>query len=162
MNTTSWFSYQLTASGEGLVWAVQQVPPARREVTPPAMSEWSVARHLFHLLHYEQHRAIPYILQWLDRPAPDISQNDEDRAWVEEGSKLSIDQMLQSFQRLRAEQIFLLSHFSESDWSSERNIGIPATLRWVVTKTYQHTLDHTNSILCLSLFWDFGAASQQE
>ncbi len=30
----------------------------------------------------------------------------------------------------------------------------PVTLRWVVTKTLQHTAEHVSALLRLSLFWD--------
>ncbi|MBO0796868.1 MAG: DinB family protein [Ktedonobacteraceae bacterium] len=155
MNTTDWFIYQLKASGEGLAWAVQQVLPERHTITPPAMSEWSVARHIFHLLHYEQYRALPYLHHWLGGPAPDTSQLNENQDWETHDQTLSTNQLLQEFQHLRATQLTLLRRFTESDWLTVRDIGIPATLQWVVTKTYQHTLDHTNTILCLALFWDF-------
>jgi hypothetical protein len=35
------------------------------------------------------------------------------------------------------------------------------TLRWVVSKTLQHTFEHTNNILRIALFWDF-VAEQEE
>ena len=30
----------------------------------------------------------------------------------------------------------------------------PVTLSWVVSKTYQHTAEHTGDILRIALFWD--------
>jgi hypothetical protein len=57
---------------------------------------------------------------------------------------------------VRAQQIALLPDFSPSAWDETREMGWgPVTLLWVVTKTYQHTCEHTHDVLRLRLFWDF-------
>jgi hypothetical protein len=120
------------------------------------MSEWNVARHIFHMLFFEQKQALPFVHLWLGEPMPEREQGDEEQAWETYGKAMSIEQMLQEFQMLRAEQIALLPQFSEENWLSKRDWGTVAiTLTWAVTKTYQHTLDHINSLLQLALFWDF-------
>jgi hypothetical protein len=65
--------------------------------------------------------------------------------------------ILARFQKVRAEQIALLPQFSEAAWNERRDTpGVwgPVTLRWVVTKTYQHTAEHTHDVLRMALFWD--------
>ncbi len=56
--------------------------------------------------------------------------------------------MIAEFKKLRAEQLALIQQFPEQAWSEERPaIWGSVTLQWVVTKTYQHTLEHTDEIL---------------
>lgn len=51
----------------------------------------------------------------------------------------------------------LSQKYREEDW--ERFGASPfwpdVSLRWVVTKTLQHTFEHTNNVLQIGLFWDF-------
>lgn len=62
--------------------------------------------------------------------------------------------MIADFKKLRAEQLALIQHFRELTWSEERDaLWGSVTLQWVVTKTYQHTLEHTDEILRLYLWW---------
>ena len=117
MNTTQWFQFQLQASGEGFVWGVEQVPSERRALLPPAkLGEWTAARHVFHMLCYEQTIALPSMQQWLGRPLPvDL---DEDAAW--NGENQDPDTLLARFRQVRAEQIALLPKFEEADWQATR------------------------------------------
>lgn len=50
---------------------------------------------------------------------------------------------------LRAlEQLALIQHFPEPVWSEERDaIWGSVTSLWAVTKTYQHTPEHTDEVL---------------
>lgn len=154
MDLSSWFSYQLKACGEGFVWAVEQVPIERRDIAPPAVfGEWSVARHIFHLLYYERTLALPHMHHWLDEPLPSFEGRDEQGAWQQESSK-SIEQLLSEFQQIRADELALLPHLNEPLWKQEGPcIWGNVTMQWIVTKTYQHTADHTNTILQMALFW---------
>ncbi|HEV2579904.1 MAG TPA: hypothetical protein VGT44_03540, partial [Ktedonobacteraceae bacterium] len=69
MDLSQWFSTQLSASAEGFLWAIEQVPPERRPATPPKpLGEWNVARHLFHMTYYEQLIALPSMKIWLNEP----------------------------------------------------------------------------------------------
>lgn len=38
----------------------------------------------------------------------------------------------------------------------------PVTLRWVVSKTYQHTFEHGSTIMRIALFWEGFARYAQE
>jgi hypothetical protein len=151
MNTTQWFQFQLQASGEGFVWGVEQVPSERRALLPPArFGEWTAARHVFHMLFYEQTIALPSMQQWLGGPLPvDL---DEDVAWT--GENQDTDRLLARFKQVRAEQIALLPRFEAADWQSTREaVWGPRSLLWVVSKTYQHTAEHTHDVMRLALFW---------
>jgi hypothetical protein len=62
---------------------------------------------------------------------------------------------LAQFQDVRTEQIQLLPKFSHAAWDEIRETTwgfVP--LHWIVSKTYQHTCEHTHDILRMVLFWD--------
>ncbi len=153
MNLSRWFRDQLQSCADGFVWGAQQVPNARRNVRPPeALGEWTAARHIFHMVFYEENIALPTIYQWLGKPLP-LEGVSEDVAWGE-GSD-NVESLLAEFTKVRDEQIQLLARFDDLTWSSTRDtIWGVVTLRWVVSKTFQHTAEHTGDILRIALFWD--------
>jgi hypothetical protein len=153
MNLSVWFHDQLLASADGFAWGAQQVPNARRNIQPPkALGEWTAARHIFHLAYYEQNIALPSMHQWLGKPAP-VEAIDEDIAWGE--GSADIDSLLADFKKVRDEQIQLLARFDDQAWNSTREtVWGTEPLSWVVSKTYQHTAEHTSDILRIALFWD--------
>lgn len=153
MNFSEWFHDQLQTSAAGFVWGAQQVPNARRNIRPPeALGEWTAARHIFHMVFYEQNIALPSMLQWLGKPLP-VKGRAEDTAWGE-GNE-DVESLLAEFKRVRGEQVQLLARFDDQAWNSTcGTIWGPVTLSWVVSKTYQHTAEHTSDILRIALFWD--------
>jgi hypothetical protein len=63
------------------------------------------------------------------------------------------------FRKVRAEQIALLEKFDEAIWDTTcEAIWGPVTLLWVVSKTYQHTAEHTSDVMRIGLFWDMFAS----
>jgi hypothetical protein len=160
MNLSEWFQSQLQASAEGFVWSLAQVPQQRRYIRPPALlGEWSAARHAFHLLFYEQTIALPSMRQWLDSPLPSAVGLDEDAAWA---AHMDLDTISAQFSEIRAEQIAWLPRFDESLWNERRvTVWGAVSLRWVVTKTYQHTAEHIHDVLTLALFWDMVVEHQR-
>jgi len=154
MNFSQWFLEQLQASADGFKWGTEQVPETRRNVQPPkGLGEWTVTRHVFHLWYYEQTIALPSMRQWLGSAIPPTEELDEDVAW--EHNQDSIENLLDQFQKVRAEQIALLPKFDDSAWSTTcEAVWGPRTLLWVVSKTYQHTAEHTNDVMRIGLFWD--------
>lgn len=152
-----WFQSQLKASGLGFAWAVEQVPLERRLIQPPiALGEWSVARHAFHLLFYEQNIALPTMLHWLGGPKPSLFGLDEDGAW---GQRPKLEDIVALFLEVRSEQIDLLPRFTAEQWEEMRKtIWGPVSLRWVLTKTYQHTNEHVHGVLSIALYWDWSTA----
>ena len=156
---SQWFASQLSSSAEGLVWSARQISLARREQQPPAaLGEWSAARHVFHMLFYEQHIALPGMRQWLGGPLPEIV--DEDPAWT--GSEAHPHAAACLFRNSQpgycpAASIWRrrLETWCHMNWG-------PVSFLWVVSKTYQHTAEHINDVLRIALFWDYFAAQAQD
>ena len=155
MKYSQWFQNQLQTSADGFAWGVEQVPLERQISQPPAkLGEWTVARHVFHLLFYEQTIALPSMRLWLNESCPPVEDLDEDAIWATKQE--SIENMLIDFRSVRADQISLLPNFSDDIWNITRKaVWGPVTLLWVVSKTYQHTAEHTNDVMRIGLFWDF-------
>jgi hypothetical protein len=155
MNLSSWFQQQLQTSADGFVWAVKQMPPERRFASPPLLfGEWSAARHAFHMLFYERTIALPSMRQWLGGPPPAVFGTSEETAWRDRAAN-DLEGLLVAFREIRAEQIGLLSQYDGSAWDQTHSTVWGAmALRWVVTKTYQHTAEHTHNVLSMVLFWD--------
>ncbi len=152
------FTDKLRESAENALWAVGQVPEERWFVPPPKpLGEWSAMRHVFHMMQYERTIALPTMRQWLGEPRPPRD------AWLQEetiwnnGQGHDGNRLLADFRAVRDEQIALLPLFDASAWQEPRvAIWGPATttLYWTVSKTYQHTFEHTNTILHIALFAD--------
>jgi hypothetical protein len=161
MNTTQWFRDHLQASADGFIWGAEQVPNSRRYIPPPKrLGEWTVARHVFHILYYEQTIALPSMRQWISEPCPTTDDLDEDRIWENRQSE-NMENVLFEFRKVRAEQIALLEKFDEALWHTVRDaVWGPVTLLWVVSKTYQHTAEHTSDVMRIGLFWDMFAARE--
>jgi hypothetical protein len=104
------------------------------------------------MLYYEQNIALPSMQQWLGRPLP-VEGIEEDAAWGEGND--DFESLLAEFKKIRDEQIQLLAKFDEQSWNSTcETVWGPVKLSWVVSKTYQHTAEHTSDILRIALFWD--------
>jgi hypothetical protein len=161
MNLSQWFHDQLQASADGFVWGAEQVPNARRyRPPPPGLGEWTAARHIFHMVYYEHTIALPSMRQWLGEACPSTDGLDEDVAWSE--GKKDMERLLAEFKKGRAEQIALLPKFDDTAWNVIREaVWGSVTLLWVVSKTYQHTAEHTNDVMRIALFWDLLVARQQ-
>ena len=106
MNLSQWFHDQLKASADGFVWAVEQVPAERRFIALPApLGEWSAARHVFHMLSYEQKIALPSVRQWLGEPLKLTEEEyDEDAIW---GDGQDLEIMLAQLQEVRVIRLLL-------------------------------------------------------
>lgn len=158
MNVSEWFATQLKASADGFVWAAQEVPKERWEVAPPKMlGEWVMARHVFHMLFYEREAVLPHMWYWLGNPIAPVEEwgkrfGEEDTQWP---SHPSVEHMLAEFQQVRAEQIALLPQFDDTLWHEERNVlWGRVSIKWIVSKTFQHTAEHTHDVMGMSLYWD--------
>lgn len=160
LNYSAWFRKHLQASADGFIWGIGQVPAERLYLLPPAsLGDWPAARHVFHMLYYERTIALPSMGQWLGGPGlsdQELRELDEDAAWAE-GHE--IGDLKKEFRAVRDEQIGLLSELSEEAWHEKREaVWGPVSLLWVVSKTYQHTAEHTNDLLRIALFWDLALA----
>ena len=162
------FASLLQASTEALLWAVQQVPEDRLYTVPAKRPEsWPVARHVLHLHYHEEQVVLPCMRRWLndEHAAPyrtqDMSRierykdyqtlaHDEEIVW-KRAPDIALFQA--QFRSGRKEQIGLLTQFSPTAWEETREtVWGQVTLRWVITKTYQHTLEHSNDILKHALY----------
>lgn len=92
-----------------------------------------------------------------ERSDPQVQNRDEEKAWANEqhsDDNMEVGKFIERFRSARASQLVILAHFDEQAWDTSRNVTWGnVTLRWVVTKTFQHTAEHTNDILKMALFW---------
>ena len=162
MDLSQWFTDQLNAGAEGFIWAVEQVPPERRLLAPPKLlGEWNAARHVFHMLYYEQNAVVPSMKIWLGQPITINEADYDDAAALGYGKDL--DTLLTDFRRARAEQLELLARFNDQLWyEAHPTIWGDVTLLWLVSKTFQHTAEHTHNVMSMALFWDAYAKYEQE
>lgn len=165
---SEFFAEQLRATTSQFLWAAEQLPEERRFLRPPhPKAEWSAAREVFHLTLYEREVALPSMRLWLGGPAiADSRFLHEDNVWAAEGQGVSYAALLQRLSDVRDEQIALLPALA-GHWDERRDTvwsypGLPpVTLRWVMTKTLQHTAEHVSALLKLTLFWDPAALRNQ-
>jgi DinB superfamily len=151
MEARDWFSQLLSESTNSFLWAVELVPVEQR-YKAPRPGRWSAARIVFHMICYERRIALPTMRQWRDGPRPVVGTPEEDDAREEgewnEGKGHALEGMVQEFRQVRAEQLALLMQLPLSSWYEKREaIWKTVSLQWVLTKTYQHTLEHTDEIL---------------
>lgn len=151
MELSQWFDYQLRSTLDGFLWAVQQLSEERwYTAPPPPLGEWSAAEHVYHMLDYEKRLALPTMYQWLGK-TPIIEMEEYGKRDLP-----SIRTMLEEFEQIRKSEMDLLPKFEPATWNTTQNTEAwgAVSLYWLVCKTYQHTADHTKSILGLTLFWD--------
>lgn len=162
MSLSIWFGGQLHSSMENFLWSLGEVPTARLFLTPPhGLGDWSAAQQLFHVLAYERDCVVSSMRQRLGEPKPTVFEEswDENAEWQKAqagviGTNL-LDEMQTHFRRVRQAQIDLLPHFTDDHWMQTRDTGwgdIP--LKWLVSKTWQHTYEHTSNVMRIVLFWD--------
>ena len=155
---TSWFRYQLQASADGLVWAYSQISPALRESLPPDpdyLGTWPPARHLWHVTEYERCLVIPSMNQWLGGPIPpEDAWPDDDDTWAHVQNR-EFDALTSSFRQIRQQQIALLDQLIDADWNTPREtLWGQKPLSMIVTKTFQHTYEHGDTLLRMGLWWE--------
>lgn len=134
---------------------------ARHYCRPPkGLGDWSVARHVFHMLDYERQIAVPVMQQWLGAPPAVVG-------WEEEASWQANCRFRPSRSSWKNSGPCASSRLLCSpDWGAHlaraANDGLgtgPVVLGG--SKTYQHTNEHTSDVLCMALNWDYYAAREQ-
>ncbi len=154
----SWFRYQLKASAEGFEWAFAQIPRAflgEIPTDPDYLGTWPPARHVWHVTEYERCLAFPAMYTWLDSPLPPKEDwPDDDETWAIVKAR-GFDELVANFRRTRGQQIDLLDRLASVDWSEPREVlwGLKP-LSMVVTKTFQHTYEHGDTLLRMGLWWE--------
>ena len=161
MNPQQWFTEQLHVGRNAFVWSAKQIPEDRRDTQPPApeeLGEWSAQRHIHHMWNYEHNVAIPSMRLWLAEALTPEKYKEHLTAYVsEEGNEnnYSYETILDLFTKGRDEQINMLAQFDDTHWEeTQKAVWGEPTLHWVVSKTFQHTMEHGNTLMRLILFWD--------
>ena len=158
MDWIAWFSKQLQSSAEGFEWAFESVPERLRTDVPidsKYMGRWPAVRHVWHVTEYERCLALPWMRTWLggERPADDAWM-DNDEAWGAT-SAVSPKDLIERFWDVRRQELALLSDLQGVDWSAPREtIWGVKPLSWVVSKTYQHTFEHGDTLMRMGLWWE--------
>ena len=145
-----------------LSWAVTQVPAVRQYChRRRGLGEWTAARHLFHMLDYERQIALPVMQQWLG--APEFLVNWDEEAGLACQLRRRHRQICStSSAPYAARRLACCPRSPSSAWHAQQMTGWgPIPLLWLVSKTYQHTNEHTSDVLRLALFWDYYAREEQ-
>jgi hypothetical protein len=153
-----WFRYQLKASADGFEWAFAQISPALRDQLPPEpeyLGSLSAARLVWHVTEYERYLALPSMLQWLGSPLPlGDAWSDDDEAWAKVKDR-SFEGLAAEFRHVRQQQVDLLEPLAGVDWSaSQKTLWGDKPLSMIVTKTFQHTYEHGDTLLRMGLWWE--------
>ena len=157
MQQVQWFQQQLHISIDNFVWAVEQIPQERLYLAPRP-NKWPVARLVYHMTRYDQRLALPSLQQWLGGPLPTVGTQEEDNAEDEhdwdDGNGHDIGTLLADFKAIRLQQLALFPRFTEQSLNEKHDaIWGNVSLKWVMIKTYQHTLEHTDEVLRAYLWW---------
>ncbi len=156
------FGERLHTSLDAFCWAMEQLPRERwLSAAPRHPDQWPAARHAFHLAYYERHLALPSMRQWTGGAMPTSHGPVEDAAvkdaaWRDAYGAHDLPALLDDVRAVRAEQMVLLTGLANPATLDEHRVAIwgVVTLRWVVTKTLQHTFEHTHDVLRMALWWD--------
>lgn len=158
MNWADWFRKQLSTSGESFEWALNAIQPEHYRELPPNpkyLGKWSPLRHVWHVEQYERVIAFPSMRMFLDEEGPVRGAfDDDDNAWSV-CSTLTSAKLLAQFHATREQQIKLLDRFVEFNWDNPRDTNWgEKPLSFVVTKTFQHTYEHGDTLLRMGLWWE--------
>jgi len=158
MDWSNWFLTQLQTSAEGFEWGFWQVPERLRRETPiddKYMGLWPAVRHVWHVAEYERCVAMPSMRLWLGGdPLAEDAWPDDDATW--DKHKSSTDKaLIAHFWMVRRQEIALVNALQDVDWDTPRETGWGIKpLSWVVTKTYQHTFEHGDTLMRMGLWWE--------
>ena len=153
-----WFRYQLQASADGFIWAYSQIYESVRETLPPEpdyMGTWPPARHVWHVTEYERCIVIPSMNQWLGGSFPNEDDwPDDDHTWNKVQAR-GFEESTSAFRAVRVQQLELLDQLVNVDWEVPREtLWGHKPLSMIVTKTFQHTYEHGDTLLRMGLWWE--------
>lgn len=158
MNHYEWFLSQLQSSAEGFergFWAV----PERLRREPPIdaayMGTWPATRHVWHVTEYERYVALSNMRIWTGEEQLDRgSWLDNDETWIV-NSNVSDKVLIERFWEVRLQELERVKMLQHVDWDECRDTGWgQKSLAWVVTKTWQHTWEHGDTLLRMGLWWE--------
>ena len=153
----AWFRYQLKASADGFEWGLSQIPARFLDQLPPDpgyLGTWTPARHVWHVTEYERCLALPSMLHWLDATRDIEDWPDDDETWAKVQER-GFEALIANFRRVRQQQIDLLDQLTAVDWNApHETLWGEKPLSMVVTKTFQHTYEHGDTLLRMGLWWE--------
>ncbi len=138
-------------------WALAQLPPGRLATPPPRhLSEWPTLRHLLHLAHYERTVALPSLLYLLTGDVAPLrhARQEADDSYT---GREEVAALLSELGRVKEQERRLLEEASAELWTVARlhpYYGAAVSARWMLQKSYQHTLEHLTAVWQMALFWD--------
>jgi hypothetical protein len=107
---------------------------------------------LFHLLYYEREVVLPSLSLWFGAPYPTFEGYDEAAAWA---NAPHTDVVLAELRSVRSAELALVRDSDSTLWGKVRHTPWgQRTFYWVVSKTLQHALEHTNNLLKIALLWE--------
>lgn len=158
MNWTEWFLAHLQASAEGFEQGYWSVPERFRREMPideKYMGRWPAARHVWHVTEYERFVAMSNMRIWSgDEQIFEGEWMDDDDGW-RKNSNLADRELIDRFWHVRRQELALIKKLRADDWNEYRDTGWGRKpLSWVVTKTYQHILEHGDTLFRMGLWWE--------
>jgi hypothetical protein len=160
-NWAGWFRAQLQSSADGFVWALEQIAPELHDKLPPRpgyLGSWPPIRHIWHFSQYERYLVIPSMRQWLCYPPADgagWTEGDADDANFARVQQDGLSEVVATFCDIRRQQIVMLDELELVDWEApQATLWGDKPLKMIVTKTYQHTFEHGDTLLRMGLWWE--------
>ena len=158
----AWIQEQLAHSMTMLEAAWAALPEERRAVVPPErlsqLSTWPAQLHLYHLYIYEQN-TVDFAAYWLEDGARLTEEEDAEQGRIWQGQEQDWQQLsgAETLAGMRAQRQELLARLARaSDWHEYRDFFWGRqNLYWIASKCFQHTLEHTTTLLQLALFWEW-------
>lgn len=157
----AWLQEQLAHSMTMLEGAWAALPEERRAMLPPGrlsqLSTWSGQLHLYHLYIYER-ITVDYAAYWLADGARLTAAEDEEhgRLWMGQEKDWQQLSAAETLAGMRGQRQELLARLAQAtDWDARHDVFWgEQNLRWIAAKCFQHTLEHTTTLLQLAIFWD--------
>ena len=161
LNDSTWLCEQLARSLTMLEGAWAALPEERWAVLPPErltrISTWPAQLHLYHLYQYERITLATSAL-WLEDGAGLTREEEAElvRPYREQEQRWQQLSGAETMAGMRAQRQTLLAQLARiSDWDAIHDTLVgDHNLHWVMAKCFQHTLEHTTTLLQLALFWD--------
>ena len=162
LSDSAWIQEQVARSVPMLEVAWAAIPAERRLVVPPErlswVSDWPAQRHLYHLYIYER-ITVDYVAFWLPDGAPLTAAQDAEherllKRQAEDWPQLSAAELLAGWRETRQELLTRLAR--APNWEARQPYWENQDLHTIAMECWQHTLEHTSTLLQLALFWDWG------
>lgn len=158
---SAWLQEQLAASMTMLAGAWAAIPEERRAVLPPErirrMSSWPAQLHLYHLYQYER-ITVAIAAAWLDGGTTLTDEEEAElvRPYREQEIRWQQLGAAETMAGMREQRQALLAQLAQTtDWDTVNDVLFGEhNLRWVIAKCFQHTLEHSTTLMQLALFWD--------